>query len=63
MAHQATPLHAACQRGRVEVAKLLLSRKASVDAQMKEGFTPLYLACQTGERECARGCNMYGWLV
>ncbi|KAF0689464.1 Aste57867_19099 [Aphanomyces stellatus] len=46
-----TPLHAACARGHVECAKLLIAVGASVDARNKVGFTPLHCACANGQVE------------
>uniref|UniRef100_A0A7S0GNU7 Uncharacterized protein n=1 Tax=Amorphochlora amoebiformis TaxID=1561963 RepID=A0A7S0GNU7_9EUKA len=45
-----TPLHIACSKGNLEIAKLLVSSKAKVEAyENKHGMTPLLLACGKGK--------------
>mmetsp|Transcript_2933 Transcript_2933/g.7050 ORF Transcript_2933/g.7050 Transcript_2933/m.7050 type:complete len:515 (+) Transcript_2933:223-1767(+) len=43
-AHQFTPLHFACNHGRLEVVKTLLEQKATVNHASREGWTPLHVA-------------------
>ncbi|KAK7475564.1 hypothetical protein BaRGS_00033197 [Batillaria attramentaria] len=50
----ATPLHAACYRGHLQIVKLLLKYKAKVDATDVEGWTPLHYACYNGHFEVVR---------
>ncbi|KAL8602489.1 hypothetical protein ACOMHN_066016 [Nucella lapillus] len=40
-----TPLHNACERGHIEVVKLLVGHKAYLRAVDEKGHTPLYKAC------------------
>mmetsp|Transcript_50760 Transcript_50760/g.158588 ORF Transcript_50760/g.158588 Transcript_50760/m.158588 type:complete len:498 (-) Transcript_50760:283-1776(-) len=47
-AHDLTPLHFACNHGRLEVARSLLDNKAAVNAASIEGWTPLHVASSTG---------------
>ena len=42
--HLKTALHYAAQRGRMEVAKLLINKGADVNAEGNEGITPLAIA-------------------
>ena len=50
-----SPLHDACQRNHVEVARFLLDRGAAIDASMSGvGLTPLHLACERGNTEVVR---------
>ena len=39
-----TPLYAACEKGHVDAARLLLDNGAAVDRANKDGWTPLYTA-------------------
>ena len=41
----ATPLYIACEKGRVNAARLLLDKGAKVDRATKDGQTPLFAAC------------------
>ena len=43
-----TPLHAACFTGHLQVARLLQTWKANVNAQNNSGQTPIYFACLEG---------------
>ncbi len=46
-----TPLHAAAQMGKVEMAINLVSNGAKVNVYDEKGLTPLYLAVQSGKKE------------
>ena len=50
-----TPLHWACMDSDVdlEVVRLLLDRRADLNAQGSDGHTPLYFACRDGKSEIA----------
>ena len=52
---QVTPLYAACQKGHVKLAKLLLTRGATA-AMCKpgDGASPLHCACELGDLEMVR---------
>jgi len=50
---QATPLHEAALRDRVEIAKILLQKGAKVDP-ISRGQTPLHMACAEGRTEVVR---------
>ncbi|HEU4851066.1 MAG TPA: ankyrin repeat domain-containing protein [Telluria sp.] len=59
-----TPLHYAAASGQAEIAKLLLERRADIDARAPTGATPLMMAAQEGQGEMvrlllARGANAY----
>lgn len=41
-----TPLHAACEKGHEEVAKLLIEGGAGLESVDEEGNTPLHLAVE-----------------
>ena len=47
----ATPLHLACSRGHLDVARLLLEKGAEVNRPDKDGRTPLLIACSRGHVE------------
>ena len=47
------PLTLAAEKGYVELAQLLLSRSANVEARTKKGCSPFYLACKEGFKEIA----------
>ena len=49
-----TALQAACGRGHLGVARLLLKAKASVDHRDSMGTCALYHACESNEAACAR---------
>ena len=49
-----TPLHLACEKGKVDVVRLLLDKGAAVDRADKDGATPLWIACQKGHVDAAR---------
>ena len=49
-----TPLHYACWKGHLEVARFLLDSGATLHAIDKKGRTPLHHACQKGQLEVAR---------
>ena len=42
MVTDATPLHLACEEGRVSIARMLLEWKANINARDKHGNTPLH---------------------
>ena len=43
-----TPLHAACWKNHVDIARLLLERRAAVDPRDENGWTPLFICCFVG---------------
>ncbi len=47
-------LYDACEKGKVDVARLLLDKGAEVDRACEDGWTPLYIACQEGHVDVAR---------
>ena len=47
-------LHAACIRGHVGAARLLLKAKATVDLPNSNSATPLYIASEFDHLDCAR---------
>ena len=47
------PLTLAAEKGFTELAQLLLSRSANVEARTKKGCTPFYLTCREGYKEIA----------
>ena len=47
-------LYDACEKGKVDVARLLLDKGAEVDRACEDGRTPLYIACQEGHVDVAR---------
>lgn len=54
LAHRATPLHSAVAGRRKDVAILLLSRGADVNARQEGGFTPLHGAAAAGDEAIVR---------
>jgi ankyrin repeat protein len=50
----ATPLHLAVEKGRMEIARLLLSSGADINATEFMGWTPLIVAAYYGQLECAK---------
>jgi len=48
---QWTPLHVACQYGKIEVIMALLDRGANINARGENQYTPLHVACQYGNLE------------
>jgi TonB family protein len=48
-----TPLHLTAQGGYRDVAKLLLAKRAEVNAGNKDGWTPLHLAAMEGNKDMA----------
>ena len=46
-----TPLHAACFMGHLQVARLLQTWQANVNAQYKSGPTPIHIACLQGHSD------------
>ena len=46
-----TPLHAACFMGHLQVARLLQTWQANVNAQYKSGLAPIHLACLEGHSD------------
>jgi len=58
-----TPLHFACRRGNVDVAKVLLEAKADVNLKTQLGRQPLHAAAEQGSTELTKmllevGANM-----
>lgn len=49
--HGKAALHLAAERGHREVAQILLTSKAFVNAKSKLGVTPLHLSAQNGHNE------------
>ncbi|CAG8610658.1 13236_t:CDS:2 [Acaulospora morrowiae] len=49
-----SPLHWACDRGHLEIVKLLIERGANVNLLTSEDETPLHYACLSENIECAR---------
>ena len=57
-------MHAACEKGNLEIVKILLEHGAEKDAENVDGFTPLLRACTNGhlfviKELAARGANIY----
>ena len=50
----ATPLHVACRRGHMKIARRLLKCNADVEAQDKNKETPLHVGSECGQLEVAR---------
>jgi len=49
-----TPLHAASEKGELEILQLLLAHKADANFGTKDTFSPLHAACAKGHEEVAR---------
>lgn len=49
-----TPLHVACEEGRVDSIRMLLTMGAMVNARDKSGATSLFKACEAGHAEAAK---------
>ena len=49
-----SPLYAACEKGHVDAARLLLDKGAEVNPADEDGATPLFIACQEGHVDAAR---------
>ena len=49
-----TPLHYACAKGNLDVAKFLMANGANVDSNALNGTTPLMMAVQSGNEELVR---------
>lgn len=49
-----TPLHLATKDENIEVMKLLLQKRAQLDAKDKNGYTPLHLASSLGHLEVVK---------
>jgi len=49
-----TPLHFACEKGHLEVVRLLMDRGADLEKADNTGCTPLLIACGRGHLEVAR---------
>jgi ankyrin repeat protein len=49
-----TPLHYACTKGNLEVAKFLVANGALVDSRAQNGTTPLMMAVQSGNEALIR---------
>ena len=48
-----TPLHNAAMKGRKEIAELLITNSANVNAQLDDGWTPLNSAIQLKQTKIA----------
>uniref|UniRef100_A0A8C2EHT3 Ankyrin 3a n=1 Tax=Cyprinus carpio TaxID=7962 RepID=A0A8C2EHT3_CYPCA len=55
-----TPLHVAAKYGQLEVANLLLQKKAAPDAAGKNGYTPLHIAAKKNQLEIGTTLLEYG---
>lgn len=53
MEYKKTPLHLAVEFGHNDIVKLLLDKKADVNAKTAFGFTPLHFAAMKGRKEVA----------
>ena len=51
--YRATPLHGSAEGGRKDMAQLLLTNKADVNAMNKWGWTPLHLAVDKDSKDVA----------
>ena len=51
----ATPLYIACERGHLDVVRMLLSTEGiDTNRAREDGYTPLYVACQDGHLDVVR---------
>lgn len=58
-----TQIHLACQRGAIEIIKLLCLACADLDIATDDGIAPIHIACQYGFVECVslledHGCDL-----
>jgi ankyrin repeat protein len=51
---QTTPLHHAADTGNIEIAKVLLSKGADIEARNGDGLTPLHMAVASGRPKMVR---------
>jgi cytohesin len=49
-----TPLHVACQSGKLELAQILVTNGAKVNLMSSDGLTPLHYAIQSGNAEIVK---------
>ena len=56
-----TPLHFAAFTGNKDVADLLLTQGADVNAKFYQGITPMQVAVQKGHKEVIDLLIKYGW--
>lgn len=61
--YKKTPLHFASEFGHKEIVKLLIDKKADIDAKTAFGYTPLHFAAMAGRKNVAelliaKGCKL-----